>query len=122
MSCTITFTVWPTRRQLEAKITKNDLSEFDRMYKAAHREAAAIASAYDCEAYVTVCGATQRCRFHTCEYLNQKSILREIMSEGLHRAYWNFVTASWLPLPLDDEADKGYIIAKRLLPPPKRTL
>ncbi len=119
MANSVTFTVWPTRRQFEAQIKKNDFRDFDKAYKNAHIEASKVAAVYVCEAYVTIEAAPQHCTFNAREYKYPQSIIRSIMQSGLHRSYWDFKTRSWYPLPIDPEADEGHIIARKLLPPPK---
>ena len=114
----VTFTVWPTRRQFEALVRRNDFKDFDKAYKDAHLEASRIAASYDCEAYVTVEAAPQRCTFHNSEYKYSGSIIRSIMSMGICHSYWDFETRSWHPLPIDPEGDEGILTERKRLPPP----
>ncbi len=119
MACSVTFTVWPTRRQFQVNVTK-DFQEFERIYQSAHLEAAIVSASYSVETYITIEQSLERCTFKSEEYLNPRSPLRIIMSSGTIRSYWSFETRSWYPLPLDLEVDEGYIIARRMLPPPKK--
>ena len=118
MASSITFTVWPTRRQFRAYIDNDDFSDYETAYKNAHTEAAILAASYGYEAYVTFWNDHHRFGFEKPE---DKEIVLSIMLSGLYRAYWDFKTKSWHPLPLCPEADEGYILTRmRLLPPPKK--
>lgn len=120
MVSSITFTVWPTRRQFIAMVEAYDYHEFDRMYHEAHVEAATFAAIYGHVAYVTIDQHPQHTGFTTNDWFNRNSTLSRIMRVGMIRSYWSFETRSWHQLPLDLEADEGYIIARRLLPPPTK--
>lgn len=120
MASSITFTVWPTRRQFEAIVSKDDYYDFERAYFDAHLEAATSAASYNCETYVTVEASLEHCTFEPGAYLDKTSHLRRIMRLGISRSYFSFETRSWHPLPIDPEADEGHIISRRLLPPPKK--
>lgn len=118
----VTFTVWPTGRQFKTFVREDDFSDFDRVYYESHLAAAILATSFGCESYVTTGNSPERCAFQKGEYLDPNSTLRRIMMFRAMRSYWDFETRSWHPLRLDPELDQGHILAKRLLPPPKRII